>query len=196
MKRAKTSGIIFLALLMICLLALALVACNEGGKTNIPSVPDSDDDTTLPAHEHDYIFVEAQEPSCTENGWIDYYTCDCGKFFDLDKQEITEEQTVDPAYGHTIGDEWIEESSATCTKKAHYYKECVYCGYHMAEEDRGELLPHNMSDWIEDTPATCKAKGLKHKECTVCHTHLAEEETDMLEHEIGDGLMTARLLAR
>lgn len=61
---------------------------------------------------------------------------------------------------HTLGDEWIEDSPASCTAKAHHHKECENCD-HREDEDYGEMLPHQ---WEENLTAD------NHKKCSICGT--------------------------
>ncbi len=171
--KSKFLAVLLAVAFLIAVLSLTLVACGE------------------PDHRHRYMFVGAKSPTCTEDGNIQYYICKCGKFFDGDKQEIEESQTVIPATGHDkvttswesdgtshwhkcnncdakfdlashmTADEWIEDSEASCTAKGHHHKECEVCGYHMVEEDYGEMLPH---EWEENLTAD------NHKKCSICGT--------------------------
>ncbi len=160
MKR-KIDKSMFLLLFVILLAALmtVLAACDGGG-------------SKTQQHEHTYTLVEAKAPTCTDNGNIQYYSCSCGKYFDKDKNEIDLSKTVVVSTGHnkvatswesdgtshwhkcnncnekldlashTLADEWIEDSAATCKSKAHHHKECSSCGHKMEEEDYGAFGQH------------------------------------------------------
>ncbi len=161
MKREinKSMFLLLFILLLAALMTTVLAACDDGG-------------SKTQRHEHTYTLIEAKAPTCTENGNIQYYSCSCGKYFDKDKNEIDLSKTVVVSTGHdkvavswesdgtshwhkcnncsekfdlsshTPADEWIEDSAATCTSKAHHHKECSACNYHTEEEDYGELGQH------------------------------------------------------
>ncbi len=126
------------------------------------------------AHDHfPLIHVERKEPTCTEDGNIDYYYCgDDG--CDLISQDslgtilLTEPQTILKATGHDMS--YHAANAPTCTEAGNVeYYECSKCGLHFTNEAGNEelsdiLLPaagHNIGDWQSD--------ATKHwKECTVC----------------------------
>lgn len=77
---------------------------------------------------HDIYFVEAQEPSCEESGWREYFRCDtCGKLFADSEEnvEISESDISIPAAGHKY---------RTITTAGGYlyhgvtYRKCEVCG--------------------------------------------------------------------
>ena len=71
---------------------------------------------------HTLTKTEAQAPTCTQDGNIDYWTCSvCNKLFrdEAGTQVITEEDTKRPALGHDWGEPvytWSEDNTA-CTAK-------------------------------------------------------------------------------
>lgn len=86
--------------------------------------------------------VDEQPATCVAGGMKAHYTCTgCGKFFDEDKNETTEEALktpVSPYYGHNFGF-WVEEEYATCQtpgRKGH--KDCTVCGKHF-DSDGNEI---------------------------------------------------------
>ncbi len=97
--------------------------------------------------------VEAKDATCTEDGNIAYYVCECGKLYSDEActKEITKEDTVVKATGH----DWKD---ATCTEP----KTCKTCG-----ETEGEALGHDW-EWVIDKEATTTEEGEKHEECKVC----------------------------
>lgn len=82
------------------------------------------------------------------DGTSHWHVCtDCGEVFDKT--------------AHSAGDQWIEDSAATCEVKAHHHKECSVCGYHVEEADYGEFAKHT---WKDELTAEYQ------KECAVCGT--------------------------
>ena len=66
---------------------------------------------------HNLKFVAETPATCSTTGMKAHYTCEgCGKYFDADKNETTEEALktpISPYYGHSFGF-WVEEQYATC----------------------------------------------------------------------------------
>ncbi len=91
-----------IVLTAICLICLTCVLCACGDKNSAQQ-----------AHEHSYTLVEADDPTCTESGNVLYYTCTCGKFFDSEKKEIEESQTVVTALGHDYEMTWTSADNET-----------------------------------------------------------------------------------
>lgn len=104
------------------------------------------------AHSHDLARIEAKDASCTENGNIAYYTCrSCGLIFsDAEgKNEISSEETVIPAAGHTPG-EWIIDSEATETAEGSRHIECTVCGEILKTEKIPVLEPGHQEEQNPD----------------------------------------------
>ena len=95
--------------------------------------PDADTLTitmTAQYHFHGFTRTEAKAATCTEDGNIEYWTCNegddpCGGYFaDADgKKEINEEDTVIKATGHDWG-EWEVTTPATATKDGEETRTC------------------------------------------------------------------------
>ena len=100
---------------LLCVAAVALVACGD---------KDGDDksgnDKNPPAHVHNYTPVEAKAPTCTEDGHVMYYTCECGKYFNENKSEITEWDTILFSQGHDKEKDWESDGVS------HWHK-CKNC---------------------------------------------------------------------
>ena len=78
---------------------------------------------------HDLTLVPEQEPTCTEAGHGQYYSCsDCGKYFS-DAQGTTEISLDDiaiPALGHDL--HFVEAKESTCTQEGNIaYYDCSRC---------------------------------------------------------------------
>ena len=113
-----------------------------------------------------------------------HYKCTvCGKYFDADKNETTEEALktpVSPYYGHSFGF-WVEEQYATCQapgKKG--YKHCSICNKDYDASNTvitDFVIPvnpdgHELGDLVAEVPATCKDTGVKaHRDCNLCGKH-------------------------
>ena len=117
--------------------------------------------------------TEATEPTCTEDGNVEYWTCSvCKKIFSDTNgtTEIAAESTVIGKLGHNYengkctvcgavdADHTHTGGTATCQKKA----VCTICG-----KEYGELAGHSWGDGEVTKPATCTEKGVKTYTCTV-----------------------------
>ena len=128
--------------------------------------------------------VEETPATCVANGMKAHYKCTgCGKFFDEDKNETTEEALktpVSPYYGHNFGF-WVEEEYATCqTPGKKGYKHCSICDkdYDASNKEITDwVIPvnpdgHELGALIAEIPATCKDPGVKeHRDCNLCGKH-------------------------
>lgn len=97
-------------------------------------------------HIHATTKVAAADATCTENGNIEYYTCECGKWFTDENatQEIADKNSV---VIEKKGHSWVD---ASCTAP----KTCSVCG-----AIEGEKAGHSWQ------AATCSTPKL----CTVCN---------------------------
>ena len=134
-----------------------------------------------PNAKHNLKFVAETPATCIAGGMKAHYTCEgCGKFFDEDKNETTEEALktpVSPYYGHDFGF-WVEEQYATCQAPGRKgYKHCRICDkYYDAsnKEITDWVIPvnpdgHELDDLVAEIPATCKDTGVKeHRVCRLC----------------------------
>ena len=128
--------------------------------------------------------VEETPATCVANGMKAHYKCTgCGKYFDEDKNETTEEALktpVSPYYGHDFGF-WVEEEYATCqTPGRKGYKHCSICDkdYDASNKEITDwVIPvnpdgHELDDLVAEIPATCKDTGVKeHRDCRLCGKH-------------------------
>ena len=138
-----------------------------------------------PNANHDFGDLIAETPAtCVANGLKAHYKCiGCGKYFDENKNETTEEALktpVSPYYGHNFGF-WVEEEYATCqTPGRKGYKHCSICGkdYDASNKEITDfVIPinpdgHELGALIAEIPATCKDTGVKeHRDCNLCGKH-------------------------
>ena len=128
--------------------------------------------------------IEEQPATCIAGGMKAHYKCTaCGKYFDADKNETTEEALktpVSPYYGHSFGF-WVEEEYATCQAQGRKgYKHCSICNkdYDASNKEIIDfVIPvnpdgHELGDLVAEVPATCKDTGVKeHRDCRLCGKH-------------------------
>lgn len=128
--------------------------------------------------------IEEKPATCIDGGMKAHYKCTvCGKFFDADKNETTEEALktpVSPYYGHDFG-RWVEEQYATCQAPGRKgYKHCSICdkNYDASNTEITDfVIPvnpdgHVLGDLVAEVPATCKDTGVKaHRDCNLCGKH-------------------------
>lgn len=128
--------------------------------------------------------IEEKPATCIAGGMKAHYKCTvCGKYFDADKNETTEEALktpISPYYGHHFGF-WVEEEYATCqTPGRKGYKHCSICdkNYDASNTEITDfVIPvnpdgHVLGDLVAEVPATCKDTGVKaHRDCNLCGKH-------------------------
>lgn len=128
--------------------------------------------------------IEEKPATCIDGGMKAHYKCTvCGKYFDADKNETTEEALktpVSPYYGHHFG-RWVEEQYATCQAPGRKgYKHCSICNkdYDASNTEITDfVIPvnpdgHVLGDLVAEVPATCKDPGEKaHRDCELCGKH-------------------------
>ena len=125
--------------------------------------------------------IEEQSATCIAGGMKAHYKCTvCGKYFDENKNETTEEALktpISPYYGHSFGF-WVEEQYATCQAPGRKgYKHCSICNkdYDASNTEITDfVIPvnpdgHELGDLVAEVPATCKDTGVKaHRDCRLC----------------------------
>ncbi len=105
--------------------------------------------------------TEAKDPTCTEPGNIEYWTCErCGKHFSDENatEEITEEETIIEATGHSYGEpvwSWSEDG-----------KTCMVTFTCANDETHTEIPEVTVTSEIK-TPATCTETGVTTYTATV-----------------------------
>ncbi len=118
---------------------------------------------------------------CLNDGIEDSYVCQCGKIY-LDENaenEVSEEELVIPAFGHTeVTDEGVE---AGCTNTGlSEGKHCEVCGEVLVPQEEIPALGH--TEKTEVVPATCTEDGKTTTACTVCGEIISEETIPSLGH--------------
>ena len=128
--------------------------------------------------------IDETPATCIAGGMKAHYKCTvCGKYFDADKNETTEEALktpISPYYGHSFGF-WVEEQYATCQAPGRKgYKHCSICNKDYDASNTvitDFVIPvnpdgHVLGDLVAEVPATCKDTGVKaHRDCNLCGKH-------------------------
>ena len=130
---------------------------------------DADTETEVP-HTHNLRLVAGRAPTCKLDGWLDYYECDCGKYFkDAEgKAEIPNLEEWKTGEGklnkvdHSLG-EWQKDET-------NHWKVCGTCG------DKFETANHTYGTWTTVTEPTETTAGLKKHSCSIC----GYEETEVI----------------
>lgn len=110
-------------------------------------------------HEYSEV-VLAQQPSCTQEGWLEHYTCTlCGKYFvkvGEDMVEVDWEDISSPVLVHKWSDWFVKP--ATCTEEGGEMRYCALCG---ETEHRGETIVagHTYGNWTIVTNPTLESIG-------------------------------------
>ena len=161
--------------------------CSDCGKYFDESKKETTEEAlTIPATGvHTFgTLIEEQSATCIAGGMKAHYKCTvCGKYFDENKNETTEEALktpVSPYYGHNFGF-WVEEEYATCQAPGRKgYKHCSICNkdYDASNTEITDfVIPvnpdgHELGDLVAEVPATCKDTGVKeHRDCRLCGKH-------------------------
>ena len=129
--------------------------------------------------------VEANDPTCTEDGNASYFECSvCGiKYLGSDASEPAGDVVL-PATGHDNG-EWVDVTDATCTEAGLRELRCTVCDA-VLDTDEPAALGHDDGEWATVKEATCTEAGLDELRCTVCDAVLDTREPVALGHTAGE----------
>ena len=128
---------------------------------------------------HEYLeVVLAQQPSCTQKGWLEHYTCTlCGKYFvkvGEDMVEVDREDISSPVLVHKWSDWFVKP--ATCTEEGGEMRYCALCG---ATEHRGDTIDatgHNFTHH-EAVESTCEVAGnSEYWSCDRCGLYFSDSQ--------------------
>ena len=142
---------------------------------------------------HNAVKVERKDPTCTENGNIEYWYCEaCRKYFQDEAltKELKQEETIIKAKGHNAVK--TEEKLATCTEDGNIeYWYCDVCKKYFSDaEFKNEIsfdktvIPatgHNLTKVDKKNPTIDAAGNTEYWYCEVCDKYFSDEKA---EHEI------------
>lgn len=118
-------------------------------------------------HEYSEV-VLAQQPSCTQEGWLEHYTCTlCGKYFvkvGEDMVEVDWEDISSPVLVHKWSDWFVKP--ATCTEEGGEMRYCALCGKTEHRGDPIDALGHTYGNWTIVTNPTLESIGRATHSCT------------------------------
>ena len=151
---------------------------------------------TVISASHKLTKVEAKAPTCTENGNIEYWTCEhCKKYFLSDDtnpktaKAVELSETVIPA-SHKLTK--VEAKAATCTEDGNKaYWTCEHCGKYFLSDDTNPetakaveqsetIIPasHKLTK-VEAKDATCAENGnIEHWTCEHCGKYFLSDDTN------------------
>ena len=140
-------------------------------------------------------WVEELPATCEKTGVKGHYHCThCGKYFTEDRVEISDEDLIIPATGHTeVDDAAVAPTCAAAGKTAG--KHCAVCGKVLvAQSDVPATGEHNFGEWIPEVPATRTASGEKgHYHCNGCGKNFDAEKNEIadltippIDHDYGE----------
>ena len=142
---------------------------------------------------HNAVKVERKDPTCTEDGNIDYWYCEaCKKYFQDEAltREIKKEESIIKAKGHNAVK--TEEKLATCTEDGNIeYWYCDVCKKYFSDaEFKNEIsfdktvIPttgHNLIKIEAKDPTIDGTGNIEYWYCEVCNKYFSDEKA---EHEI------------
>ncbi len=170
------------------------IAVKNFADTNLATINATVDAGTVNVHKCAGTLVKAKDATCTEDGNVAYYVCDCGKLYSDEActKEITLADTVVKATGHdwaaadcttpktcktcgaTDGNanghdwEWVVDEEATCGKDGKKHEECKNCDAKQSENTKIDATGKHEWEWVVDKEATVDEEGEKHEECKNC----------------------------
>lgn len=142
---------------------------------------------------HNAVKVERKDPTCTENGNIEYWYCEaCRKYFQDEAltKELKQEETIIKAKGHNAVK--TEEKLATCTEDGNIeYWYCDVCKKYFSDAElKNEIsfdktvIPttgHNLIKIEAKDPTIDGTGNIEYWYCEVCDKYFSDEKA---EHEI------------
>lgn len=159
----------------LCVTALAFAAALAAGCTT--------------TEQHSMTLVPKEEPTCTQEGHEQYYSCsDCGKYFSdaQGETEVTLEDLSIPALGHDI--EEVAAKEATCTEEGNsVYYQCTRCDAIFADAEGTQALEtapttpalgHDMQIVSRVDPTYDTAGNVAHYHCSRCEKNFEDSYGD------------------
>ncbi len=118
-------------------------------------------------HSHKLSKIEANNATCTEDGNIEYYKCDCGLCFTDSNgtYEIQLEDTIINKTGHHCS--VVDEHEASCIEDSIITVKCDECSYEYT--DCVHAVGHAFSAWTVTKEKTCNEPGEESRVCELCN---------------------------
>lgn len=149
---------------------------NVGLKIRSCSICKEEETKVIPALGHNLIKTEKKEATCTEDGNIEYWTCErCGELFkdSAGKETINQEETILEAQGHSYG-EWVI-TDATCTEEGKKERTCKVCD--IVETEIIPALGHGDAKHIEAVAPTAEKEGnIEYWICRRCGAYFKNQD--------------------
>jgi len=125
---------------------------------------------------HTEVHVELKDPTCVEDGNIEYYYCSvCGYHRTPDGLPTNRFNVILPATGeHSFG-EWIVTIPASCTVDGEESRKCENCDAFEAQAIPATGI-HTFGEWSVTAESTVFDAGEQSRSCSVC----GETETEEL----------------
>lgn len=149
---------------------------NVGLKIRSCSICKEEETKVIPALGHNLIKTEKKEATCTEDGNIEYWTCErCGELFkdSAGKETINQEETILETQGHSYG-EWVI-TDATCTEDGKKERTCKVCD--IVETEIIPALGHGDAKHIEAVAPTAEKEGnIEYWICRRCGAYFKNQD--------------------
>ena len=164
--------------------------CNKIFKDNNGEQEISDlSETIIPAKGHSLTHYEKTEPTCIQQGNIEYWYCeDCNKYFANKNatQTLSNEQIYIQPTGEHKWDKGTVETEATCTQDGEKVYCCTKCSAQKTEKI--PKLGHSLVS-VDRVIATCQHAGnIQYEKCTTCGLILVNGKKSSI-----DDVTTAKL---
>lgn len=135
-------------------------------------VPPADDSSNKEeAHVHDYRYIEAVTPSCTDLGYERWQCTGCGA---LEKKNYT------PAKGHSYDE--VEIKAPTCTQNGLILHLCKDCGDFYTETTA--VGSHSYESRAVEP--TCKSSGYTEHTCKICGDKYVTDIVPLADHSFAE----------
>ena len=116
---------------------------------------------------HNYGELIKEVPAtCTQDGFKAHYECQdegCGKYFDVDKNEVSKESLVIEKLGHSTNGTWFEEDG-------YHYHICERCS------QRFDINVHSLRQVDAHDPDHVHEGNISHYECDVCNKNFIDSQ--------------------
>lgn len=158
--------------------------CNACGETiSVGSVIQST------SHIHNMMKVSSKEPTCEEDGNIDYWQCTKCLVAYTDQNGVNMialDETVRKAKGHTEATDNAVQPTCAATGLTEG-KHCSVCGKVITKQDIIPKTEHMAGEWVVVKPAEIGVAGIKEQRCTVCGDLLDQSAVEALQEPIDEG---------